>query len=225
MFKKFSIAIVGTALLVSGGVVAAQESTLILESVPFDSVDTGTAGGFTVNDEQFLGWRFDLDSPLQVTDIGGAFFSFSFDSEIFGAIISLSGPDALPLGSPFLPEEVLAVTTFTTPLGHNDLLTPLEVKLEPGNYGLVFGSGLFGATGSSTMSFLNGRPPGSSEFFRWDVDPPPIGARWRSPSSPKRFVIVGSTSVPETSPRLSLLALGTLGLGSALLRSQTEKNN
>ncbi len=225
MLKNLSISIAGAALFTSGNL--AQASTITLESVPFNSVDVRTEGGFDVNDQQFLGWRFELDSTFQITDIGGSFFGTSFipNREIFGAIISLSEPDALPLGSPFLPEEVLAATTFTTPVGHNDLLIPLEVRLDSGNYGLVFGSGLFDATGGSIMSFLDGMPFNEPEFFRWDVNVFPMGSietRWVGGSSPTRFVVVGSTPVPETSSVLSLLALGTIGLGSALLRRKTK---
>ncbi|MEQ9668027.1 hypothetical protein [Coleofasciculus sp. G2-EDA-02] len=225
MLRKITISIAVAALIMFGGSTTAQASTLILESVPFDSVDTGSRGGTDVDADQFLGWRFDLNSRLNVTDIGGTFFGFSSipNRNIFGAIISLNGIDALPLGNPFLPEEVLAVTTLTTPIGHNDLLTPLEVRLEPGNYALVFGSGLFGATGSSVMSFLQGSPRSSSVFF-WDVDTPPLEARWVNTVSPNRFVIVGSTSVPETSPVLSFLCVVTLGFGSALLRRHQGKD-
>ncbi|NEP10190.1 MAG: hypothetical protein F6K14_08220 [Symploca sp. SIO2C1] len=227
MFKQAFLGfLTSTTLLASGWV--AQASAVILESVPFDSVDTGISGGSAVFDDQFLGWRFELDNPFQVTDIGGTFFGFGFpNQEIFGAIVSLSESDALPLGSPFLQEEVLAVTTFNIPLGHNDILTPLEVSLDPGNYGLVFGGGLFGATGIiSAMSSLNGGPLASSgiEYFQWRVDRnPPLRARWSDSGSPNRFVVAGSTlvsdpvSVPETSPVLSLLALGTLAFGSSLL--------
>ncbi len=87
---------------------------------------------------------------------------------MFGAIIGLSSPTALPLGRPFNPGEVLASTIFTAPSFSDDVLIPLSVTLPPGDYALVFGSGLFGATGRGAMPLNNTDIPGSASYFTWN---------------------------------------------------------
>ncbi len=129
---------------------------------------TGQTSGLGVFDEQFLGSRFSISQTVQVTEIGGHIDSL-FSGDNFGAIIQLSGPGVLPSGSPFDVGEVIASTTFTPSSPSSDISTPLSVILPPGDYALVFGSGLFGATGIGNMPSNNPTTPaGTGSFFFWN---------------------------------------------------------
>ena len=160
---------------------------------------------------------------MQVDHIGGH-LSGSAGRDIFGAIVALMSPNALPSGSPFNPGEVLAFTTFTTPSPSTDVLTPLSVTLAPGTYGLVFGSGLFGATGDSAMPNNNSDIPGSASYFTWVAGTGP----WRNvvpPSANIRFVVTGTPGpgapIPEPGTLL-LLGSGIVGMG-AVARRRRQK--
>ena len=69
--------------------------------------------------------------------------------QIFGAIVRLDDfsdvPDSFDLSTP----DVLGVSLLTPPGCSNEVSAPLSLELEPGTYALVFGSGLFGATGAA----------------------------------------------------------------------------
>jgi hypothetical protein len=127
----------------------------------------------------------------------------------FGAIISLSGPGALPTGSPINLSEIVASTVFG-PFPAADWRTPLSVILQPGDYALVFGTDYLGASGGSGGMPYDGKValPGAS-FFRWDGGYQ--GGTWRESAEIKRFVVEGY-EVPE--PATMIL----LGLGGVLLR-------
>jgi hypothetical protein len=166
LLTKLSCISAGAAFISLGIVSTAQAVTVSLESAPLGS--TGQSGGALISSFQFLGWRFQLTDTLQVTYIGGHLGSLSPNNEIFGAIVPLSGSNALPQGNLSQPEEVLAATSFSfSPVfTSNDVIVPLSVTLNPGNYALVFGSGLFGASGAAVMpSNNNPNFPGSSYFF------------------------------------------------------------
>jgi hypothetical protein len=167
----------------------------------------GQSGGLGLTSDQFLGARFEITAPTTVTGIGGHLEGF-FGS-IFGSIIALDSMDALPQGSPFAGGEVLASTVFTPDSPSSDYRTPLSVTLAPGTYALVFGSGLFGATGMGVMAENNTDLSGAS-YFWWD------GSRssWYDGGfSNARFVVEGDSAVPEpTTVALAGLAFGALAL-------------
>lgn len=49
--------------------------------------------------------------------------------------------------------DAIAKSVFT-PLSGQDTTTSLQAVLQPGRYGLIFGSGLFGANGKTTLTLL-----------------------------------------------------------------------
>lgn len=156
------------------------------------AIDPG-AGDFSVRQPSYLGWRFQLNCPVQITGVGGHLDS-SGSGKIFGVIISLSSPDALPRGMPFLPEEVLASTTLNPGSPSSDFTTSLPVELAPGNYALIFGSGLFGADGSGLMPNNNSDLPGAS-YFTWGRFNPGDPVAWNNGGfSNARFVVKGETT-------------------------------
>jgi hypothetical protein len=176
----------------------------------FESSTMGPApaySGATLNTSVFLGARFQVTSPVQVTAIGGHLWEDS--GTFFGAIVSLTGSTALPTGSPF-DGTVLASTTFVGSNPSSDYRTPLSVALGTGWYGLVFGAGQLGSvSGAGAMPMNNTDLVGSSYFF-WN------GSSWNTTTSQGlRFVVEGPSDVPEPS---TFVLLGTSVLGLALLR-------
>jgi hypothetical protein len=172
---------------------------------------TGQSSETTITPFQFLGARFSLSEPVEVTQIGGhlGVIDSSSVGSFFGAVLALSGPGALPAGSSFTPSEVVATTTFDLPFTTADILTPLSATLEPGDYALVFGAGQFGSpiTAVGVMPNDNFDLPGASYFF-WD------NSNWRDDGFfNTRFVVEGNFVVPEPA---SLLLLGT-GLATLLV--------
>ena len=114
-------------------------------------------------------------------------------------------PSALPSGP--LDEIAVAAVTFTLPIFPDaDVSIPLSVQLQPGTYGIIFGSGLFGATGVGSMPMDNIDLPGAS-YFVFNSQ----GHGWTDDSFSKtRFVVYGEV-VPEPSTCL-LLMTALLGL-------------
>jgi hypothetical protein len=219
LLKKIFYASAGAVFIGLGTVTMTQAVTVTLESVPLGSTSVG--GGATINADIFLGWRFQLTDTLQVTDIGGHLISYPNvgDEKIFGAIVSLNRPNALPQGNPFQSGEVLASTSFNAGFPSSDTTVPLSITLNPGNYALVFGSGLFGASGEGALPDLPIDPPFIPKelYLIWD------NSSWREGAiNGGRFVVKGelstSTPVPEPTCLLGLMAFGVLGTGSLLKR-------
>lgn len=231
VIKKLSLVTTGAVLIALSTVGRVQAATLTLESATLGS--TGQTGGLSLDEEQFYGWRFQLNKTFQVTHIGGHLLGGALSSgvlvrgyDIFGAIISLENADALPRGTPFLPKEVLATTILTTSFPSSEILVPLSVTLDPGNYALVFGSGLFGASGVGAMPNYSDQsdiPPTSlASYFTWSAGEGFNPPRWRNGteggSSRTRFVVTGEFAepVPEPTSLVALLAGGALVAGSVL---------
>jgi hypothetical protein len=103
-----------------------------------------------------MGAAFTLTQATQITAIGAQFGGFPSGS-IFGAIVNVDPNTLLPtFSSSALASNALAHTVFSvTQATAIDLSTPLSLTLGPGTYGLVFGSGLFGATGWAGLGWQN----------------------------------------------------------------------
>jgi len=128
---------------------------------------TGVTGGEVpgVDHAQYLGARFHLDHDVKVQSVGGHFMGLTH--QYFAAIVPLSGPDALPTGIPYVDfaSTFLGAASFSTPFASVDILVPLSVSLAPGDYGLVFGAGEFGTSGSGGMPRNNPEIPGAASYF------------------------------------------------------------
>ena len=165
---------------------------------------------------QFIGARFAVTQPDQVTEIGGHLGNTN--GTLFGAIISLSSSTALPSGSPFNGPEVVASTTFNAGSPSSDFLTPLSATLTPGEYALVLGSGEFGA--SSTTGFMptdNTDLPGAS-FFTW-TSLFGNGSWQDSSTTGLDFQVIGN-AVPEPG---TLALLGAAGIGLLVVLSKHRR--
>jgi hypothetical protein len=164
---------------------------------------------------QFLGARFRISSPTMLSSVGGEFQNMT--GTFFVALVPLASMTSLPVGNPaagipFNPGEVLAYQIFEADVGSTPeiITTPFSINLTPGVYGVVFGSGLYGATG---YPGANGGMPehatvaGSSSFF-WSDEP----WRWQNSSLiPGEEFNVMITTVPEPSGAV-LMTLGLSGL-------------
>jgi hypothetical protein len=136
--------------------VCPKAENVILETASMGP--TGNLGGFSVGRVYFLGHRFHVDQPTLITQVGGHFASGQNGAggTLFAAIARLSGPSAFPVGLPFAPGEVLGSSLITIPTGSSkEILVPLPMAVQQGDYLLVFGSGQFGASGEGSMTSVN----------------------------------------------------------------------
>jgi hypothetical protein len=153
----------------------------------------------TLSKERYAGQRFTVTNPVQVTAIGGDIGDFSA-GPLFGVIVSLAGTDALPSGNPF-DSSTVASAFFNAPFPSQDISVPLSVILEPGTYGLIFGSNV---SVDVFMGSNNLALPGA-DFFVWNQQHVPGPFKWtdsggQPPGTPSpRFVVYGETIVPEPS--------------------------
>lgn len=200
-------------LALSLGLIAfSAKATPILETSPQGSSN----GGTSILPMQFLGAKFHLDDSYLITGIGGHVKSdITYDRSIFAAIVPLFGPNLLP-SDPFLSNAVYA-QRFLAPyntIGHYpyqvpDTILPTNFVLMPGDYGLIFGSGLFGATGTAWMPVSGGIQP-LPWFFSMNRY---IGDYFRNMNEqPVRFLVQGERhSVPEPAS-IALMSIGLLYL-------------
>ena len=173
------------------------QATIILETASPGPAPSGSFGTVLAS-YQFIGARFTLNQPMQIDSIGG---HLRGTGTLFGAIVSLSSPTALPSGGPFAAGVVKATVVFNAPSPSAQMTIPLPVLLEPGSYALVYGSGLFGATGSGSLVRNNIDIPAQSSTLGW-FESTPGSWRWNnltdSAQTARRLVIEGH-AVPEPS--------------------------
>ncbi len=95
----------------------------------------------------FIGATFALSNTATIADVGATFDGYASGDPIFAAIVSVPSLAGVPAFAPSaLAGNALAETTFTPSAG--DVSVALPVTLAAGTYAVVFGSGLFGATGT-----------------------------------------------------------------------------
>lgn len=184
------------------------QAAIIHESATLGPTGVGFGSGFTIGSGQYLGSRFSVSGTVEVDQIGGH-IAGGFGSTIFGAIINLQSPTALPVGTPFAAGTVVASTTFTPSSPSADNLVPLSVTLVPGDYGLIFGSGMFGSPsfGIATMPGGDTNITGSASYFLWN------GFNWANNSSFNNTRFVVSSPVPIPGAML-LFGSGLAALGA-----------
>lgn len=144
----------------------------VYESATYTGADTGE---YILSNNDLIGAAFTLTQKTTITAIGAQFGGFP-SGQIFGAIVPVSSSTLLPtFASSGIEANSLAHVVFSVPtVTAIDLAESLSVTLNAGTYGVVFGSGAFGANGNAGLGFLN-NPVGSPNLFRsffsndWDA--------------------------------------------------------
>jgi len=187
------------AALLSALPLAARADTLLYQSATF--VDEAVSGGdYFIDDTRYLGAVFTVAGSVSLQAIGANFTQFGDGNTIFGAIVPVSGGRAGDVASTAIAETLL------TPVG-GDQAAAISGTLGPGTYAVVFGSGLFGANGSSGL--VSGQNA---------VGTPSLIQYSGSPLTSAVFgddtlrVTVFASAVPEPATAL-LAAAGLLALG------------
>ncbi len=145
--------------------------------VTAQTLETATLGAtgqlpgatFQITNLVYLGAKFTIAETSVVTSIGGHLVGDG-NGDLFAAVVPLVGADSLPLSGPNLDVEGTAAfgTAFTPPGASAEVGIFTNFQLDPGNYGLVFGSNQFGATGTGWMPG-NDVDTGGPEYFFGDV--------------------------------------------------------
>lgn len=190
----------------------------IYQSASGGSADC-SSGGSVIDSAQYLGVHFSLTSTSTLSGVGGQVCGVSASDDFFAAVLPLNGPNALPTFDPLdIIANSLASTLFTPGDTGADTTIPLSITLGAGDYALVFGSGLLGATGFGWMPNTNTDLPGAS-YFSADLSVP----TWYGDNfSGARFFVLGTNTVPE--PGTLTLALLGLGCGVLARRRHAKRN-
>lgn len=214
--SQFAV-LLGAAILISAAAPEARADTVLYESatlgptgITAEQLTTQAVAGTNVNEFVFVGARFELAQPVVTSQIGGHFAKIDNQNPndvFFGAIVALDGPDDLPDSGDLSTPDLLGNTLLTFPDPSDEVFGELELTLQPGWYGVVFGSGLFDAQGRGG-AVRNGEDIGNSGYISFQ---PGGGGAWGNLSaffSDHRFVVRGEL-VPEPTSIVLLLISGT----------------
>ena len=100
----------------------------------------------------FRATRFEVTRQTLINEVGAWMSNGS--GQVFAAIVTLDGPSAnpLPITHPDFPASVVGSTLIDVAAATEAYSGDFDgLSLAPGHYALIFGSGLFGATGSANM--------------------------------------------------------------------------
>ncbi len=184
-----------------------ESGTLGPTGLYLNAIGGGTAPGSSgVNPDVFSGVRFQIGQTVMTTRVGGHFVADPrFGDSFFGAIVRLDGAMDFPDSGNLSTPDVLGTTLLTFPNPSAEVFGNLTVKLDPGWYALVFGSGLFGATGSGA-AVLNNPDIGTPSYIAHQP-----AAGWFNFADIGGFfndfrLVVDGNAVPE--PSTCVLVLG-----------------
>lgn len=149
--------------LISASLSSVAEAGTVYQSAAYTGADTGE---YILSSDDLIGAAFTLTQKTTITAIGAQFGGFPA-GQIFGAIVPVSSSTLLPtFSSSNIEANSLAHVVFSVPTATAiDLAEALSVTLNAGTYGVVFGSGAFGANGNAGLGFMND-PVGSPNLFR-----------------------------------------------------------
>lgn len=197
-------ALLALALASASGMASA--STLF-STADLNDFSTGYENGaYAIDNTSFIGSSFHLDSASDISAIGGYFSQYS-DGTIFGAILASGAAWNTMAGS------ALAEVTFAGSGADQFVNLSGPLHLAAGDYQLVFGSGLFGATGSSALvdsQYTLGTPNIQQSFN--------AGNSLSALSTPDvRMTVLGAVS-PAPEAESYAMFLAGLGLVGAMVR-------
>jgi PEP-CTERM motif len=194
--------------LIVASVSTMAEAGTVYQSAAYTGADTGE---YILSSDDLIGASFTLTKTTKITAIGAQFGGFP-SGQIFGAIVPVSASTLLPtFSSSDIATSSLAHVVFSVPTATAiDLAEPLSVTLSAGTYGVVFGSGAFGANGSAGLGYQNdtvGSPKLFRSFFSSD---------WSSfDDTGVRLFVEGEavSAVPEPAT-WAMMLIGFAGLGA-----------
>ena len=170
-------------------------------------IPRGVVPGATVSAAVFNGVRFQLIEPVVTAQVGGHIVGSQGTTDtFFGAIVKLDDENDFPNSGDLSTPDVLGSTVIAFPAPSAEVFGNLEVRLDPGWYAIVFGSGLFGAVGNGAMP-LNNPDIGNPTYIGYQP-----GFGWGNLLNPifhdYRFALEGRI-VPEPAA-ISLLSIPVL---------------
>lgn len=175
---------------------------------------TGSASvGYFLSSAQQIGTPFSTTQAYTVTDVGinGGLNPGTGNNEIFLALVPVDPVTLLPTSQTL--SNAVFHTVFTAPATNSDLSFNTNFTLAPGQYALIAGSGLFGATGQGFLTSTE-TSLGQPTYF---IGQPKGGTyTYHSAGAPfSRFFVDGTpaNAVPEASSVVSFGLMLSLGLG------------
>lgn len=173
-----------------------ETATLAGTGVTPEEVRAGIVPAQSVGNTVHGGARFYLDTPTVVEEVGGHFVKLagSIGGTLYSAIVRLDNATDLPDSRDLSTPDVLGSTVIGFPDLSSDVYGELNLLLEPGWYGVIFGSGRFGANGGGGAPRTNSDLGSPSRFLSvsglaWGNAVPGIGAG-------VRYVVRGH-AIPE----------------------------
>lgn len=128
--------------------VAQGDGYTLFETALSPPAPLGSGGSTSVSSGFYSGVNFEVAEPTRLSKVGGYFTGGS--GSIFAAVFQASGFGTVPTPPNLTGADVLGTTLISLPPGAGNASGDLDLVLQPGWYGLVFGTGRFGATASST---------------------------------------------------------------------------
>jgi hypothetical protein len=189
---------------------------------------TGQTRGYVTGAMGFTGVRIFVPSTVVTQSIGGHFASLQ-GSDLFGAIVALTDPFDLPDSEELTTPDVLGATRVIIsatgePVGSRIVSAPIEMTLTPGWYGLVFGAGLFGATGTGLFVFDNFPHALQHIFANGGVERQGLPFQNGVLGQGRLYAFVEARPVPEPSTIL-LCTAGAIGLFRLRRRRQQKASS
>jgi hypothetical protein len=139
--------------------VACRSAQLVYESATMGS--PGQVAGHTIDVDQFIGVRFTTTQPYTITGLGAHVVALS--GTYFIAIVPIDPATNLPTSTDLADAAGSAVGPF--PTASSEVMFETAFELPAGTWGIVVGSGRFGADGASGAAPFDNRPIGSPSYF------------------------------------------------------------
>lgn len=162
----FALAALAIVPQLSSAATLFESGTLGPTGIFINDIGGGTEpGGAVVSNLVFNGVRFELTQPAVTSRVGGHFVADPpRGTSFFGAIVRLDNEMDFPNSDDLSTPDVLGATLLTFPNPSSEVFGELAVRLDPGWYALIFGSGLFGATGRGG-ALLNNPDIGTPDYI------------------------------------------------------------
>jgi hypothetical protein len=184
----------------------------------YSSSEPGTFGGqpsgFNISSTLYIGWRFEVSTPVTIDTIGVGMYRGTGSTGIFSiSLVSLATNGSLPSGSPFTPGELLLQESVSHGLkdyGERQFLLSTPISLSAGAYGLVLSTT---SSNAGTLPNSNSDYSGTS-YFTWN------GSGWQNGGVSN--VRLAAYGVPE--PSTLALAFPT-ALFLVTMRRRSKKPN